>query len=84
MVSPEVVERVLAEVDKHVLASKDNETDSWINPRTPVDSVAAFAMARILTKRRLFDHCVPVAPAGHVYGDFFEKTSRRLGFFGSR
>lgn len=73
MVSPEVVERVLAEVDKHVRASEGYETDSWINPLTPVDSVSAFAMAKILTERRLFDHCVSVAPEGHVYGYFFEK-----------
>lgn len=53
MVSHEVLERVLAEVDKHVRASKGYETDSWINQLTPVDSIAADkAMPRPLPGKR--------------------------------
>lgn len=73
MVSQPVMERVLAAVDKHVRESKGFETTSWINPLTPVDSVAAFAMAKLLTEEKRFDLCVSVAPEGHVYGYFFEK-----------
>lgn len=73
MVSQEVLERVLAEVDQHVRDSKGYETESWINPLTPVDSVAAFAMAKLLTDQQLFDHYVSVAPEGHVYDFFFER-----------
>jgi len=62
MVLQEVLERVLAEVDKHVRESKGYETESWINPLTPVDSVAAFAMARLLTDQQSFDQYVSVAP----------------------
>lgn len=73
MVPEDVLTRVLADVDRHVRESKGYETESWINPLTPVDSVAAFAMARVMTEQRVFDHCVSVAPEGHVYGYFFEK-----------
>lgn len=71
MVSQRVLERVLTDVDKHVRESKGYETESWINPLMPVDSVAAFAMAKLLTDQQLFDHCISVAPEGHVYGYFF-------------
>jgi hypothetical protein len=73
MVSQELLERVVAQVGQHVRESKGYETESWINPLTPVDSVAAFAMAKVLTERHLFDYFVSVAPEGHVYGYFFEK-----------
>jgi hypothetical protein len=73
MISQGLLEQVVAEVGKHVRESKGYETESWINPLTPVDSVAAFAMAKALTEQQLFDHCVSVAPEGHVYGYFFEK-----------
>jgi hypothetical protein len=73
MISPELLKRVEAEVGQHVRESKGYETESFINPLTPVNSVAAFAMAKALTERALFDHCVSVAPEGHVYGFFFEK-----------
>jgi hypothetical protein len=73
MILQELLERVLSEVDKHVRASKGYETESWINPLAPVDSVAAFTMARVLTEQHLFDVCISVAPEGHVYGYFFEK-----------
>lgn len=71
-VSTELLERVVADVGKHVRKSKGYETESWINPLIPVDCIAAFAMAKILTERALFDCCVSVAPEGHVYGYFFE------------
>lgn len=73
MVSQQLLARVVALVGKHVRESKGYETESWINPLTPVDSIAAFAMAKALTERHLFDHFVSVAPEGHVYGYFFEK-----------
>jgi hypothetical protein len=73
MVSRALLDRVAADVDKHVRESKGYETESWINPLTPVDSIAAFAMAKILTEGNAFDYCVSVAPEGHVYGYFFEK-----------
>jgi hypothetical protein len=73
MIPKELLERVLSEVDKHVRASKGYETESWINPLAPVDSVAAFTMARVLTEQHRFDVCISVAPEGHVYGYFFEK-----------
>lgn len=71
MVPPELLARVGSAVDRHVRTSKGYETESFINPLTPVDSVAAFAMAKSLTEDRLFDHCISVAPEGHVYGYFF-------------
>lgn len=72
MVSQELLDRVAVEVGRHVRASKGYETESSINPLTPVDSIAAFTMARELTEEGLFDVCVAVAPEGHVYGYFFE------------
>jgi hypothetical protein len=73
MISKELIERVEFNVGQHVRQSKGYETESWINPLTPVDSVAAFAMAKALTEAQLFDYCVSVAPEGHVYGYFFER-----------
>ena len=73
MVPQEVLDGVLDEVGTHVRESKGYETESWINPLTPVDSVAAFSMAEVLTERGVFDYCVSVAPEGHVYGFFFEQ-----------
>ena len=72
MVAHELLDRVSADVGKHVRESKGYETESWINPLTPVDSIAAYAMAKVLTEGRQFDYCVSVAPEGHVYGYFFE------------
>jgi hypothetical protein len=72
MVPEELMSRVFADVDKHVRESKGYETESWINPLTPMDSVAALAMAKSLTDANLFDHCVSVAPEGHIYGYFFK------------
>ena len=73
MVPPQLLERVVAEVSRHVRASKGYEEESFINPLTPVDSVAAFAMAKMLTEQNAFDVCVSVAPEGHVYGYFFQQ-----------
>lgn len=73
MVPPQLMERVVAEVTSHVRASKGYEEESFINPLTPVDSVAAFAMAKMLTEQHAFDVCVSVAPEGHVYGYFFQQ-----------
>jgi hypothetical protein len=73
MVSQELLERVVADVSRHVRRSKGYEEGPWVNPLAPVDCVAAFSMARLLTKRGLFDLCIAVAPEGHVYGYFFEK-----------
>jgi len=67
------MERVVADVGRHVRASKGYEEESFINPLTPVDSVAAFAIARMLTEQNAFDVCVSVAPEGHVYGYFFQQ-----------
>lgn len=50
----------------------------WQNPLTPVDSVAAFQMARLLVRDQPFDHYVTVAPEGHVYGFFFETFGVRM------
>lgn len=73
MVPQQLMERVVAEVTSHVRASKGYEEESFINPLTPVDSVAAFAMAKLLTEQNAFDVCVSVAPEGHVYGYFFKQ-----------
>lgn len=72
MIPHPLLDRVVECVGKHVRESKGYETESWINPLTLVDSVAAFAMAKSLTEADLFDYCVSVAPEGHVYGYFFE------------
>ena len=74
MVSEEFLDRVVADLSEHVRNAKGYETESWINPLTPVDSISAFAMARLLTEQQLFDQYVSVAPEGHVYGYFFEKA----------
>src|SRR3954454_8209418 len=73
MVSKELLERVVADVRRHVRRSKGYEEGSWVNPLAPVDCVTAFSLARLLTGRGLFDHCIAVAPEGHVYGYFFER-----------
>lgn len=78
MVSPELLEQVVADVGKHVRQAKGFEEESWINPLTPVNSVAAFAMAKLLTEQAAFDHCVSVAPEGHVYGFFFERLGASI------
>ena len=73
MVSKQLLEWVVADVRRHVRRSKGYEEGPWVNPLVPVDCVAAFTLARLLTGRGLFDHCVAVAPEGHVYGYFFER-----------
>ena len=72
MVSAQLMEFVISEVSRHVRTSKGYETESFVNPMTPVDSVSAFAIARLLIERDAFDVCVSVAPEGHVYGYFFD------------
>jgi hypoxanthine phosphoribosyltransferase len=71
MISPQLTELVITEVSQHVRSSKGYETESFINPLTPVDSVSAFVMAKLLAEGNAFDVCVSVAPEGHVYGYFF-------------
>ena len=71
MVPEHIMQRVVADVGRHVRCSKGYEVESWINPLTPVNCVAAFAMAKDLIERDAFDICVSVAPEGHVYGYFF-------------
>ncbi|MDG2223312.1 MAG: phosphoribosyltransferase [Rubripirellula sp.] len=78
MALQEQLERVTASVDQHVRASKGFEEESWINPLTPVDCVAAFAMASMLTEENRFDQLVAVAPEGHVYGYFFEQLGNPI------
>jgi hypothetical protein len=73
MVSQELLERVVADVRRHVRRSRGYEEGPWVNPLAPADCVAAFSMARLLTGRGLFDHYIAVAPEGHVYGYFFER-----------
>ena len=73
MLSEQLLEWVVADVRRHVRRSKGYEEGPWVNPLAPVDCVAAFSMARLLAGRGLFDHCIAVAPAGHVYGYFFER-----------
>lgn len=71
MVPQLLLDRVAANVAEHVRISKGYEEESMLNPLTPMDSVAAFAMAKLLTQGEMFDYCVSVAPEGHVYGYFF-------------
>ncbi len=78
MVPPQLLERVEAEVGRHVRESKGYEEESFINPLTPVDSVAAFAMAKLLTAQNAFDVCISVAPEGHVYGYFFQQCGATI------
>ena len=66
------MQRVVADVSRHVRSSKGYEVQSYVNPLTPMDSVSAFAMARLLVEENAFDVCVSVAPEGHIYGYFFE------------
>ncbi len=72
MVPRTLMERVLSNVDRHVRASRGYEVESFINPLTPGDSVAAFPMASSLTAQKAFNVCVSVAPEGHVYSYFFQ------------
>lgn len=69
----QTLDRVLIEIDQHVRSSKGYETESMINPMTPVDSVSAFMVAKLLSEQNAFDYCISVAPEGHVYGYFFER-----------
>jgi hypothetical protein len=75
MLSQSVLARIAADIASHCAARGFVDGPNW-NPMTPVDPVAAFAMAGLLARSGLFDHIVAVAPEGHVYGYFFEK----LGF----
>jgi hypothetical protein len=68
MVLSRLLNDVVADISRHVQMSKGYETESFVNPLTPVDCVSAFMMAKTLTERDLFDVCVSVAPEGHVYG----------------
>ena len=72
MVEQDLLRDVAARVESHVRSSKGFEEESFVNPFTPVDSVAAFAAARRLMAERSHDVCIAVAPEGHVYGFFFE------------
>ena len=35
-------------------------------------------MAKLLTEKEVFDHCLAVAPEGHVYGFFFEGPGTQI------
>jgi len=72
MISERILERVLADVRSHCL-TKGYQEGPWLNPMTPQDCVSSFAMARLIIEEKCVDHCVSVAPEGHVYGYFFEK-----------
>jgi hypothetical protein len=65
-------DRLVAAIAQHCAALGYVDGPNW-NPMLPVDPVAAFAMACLLTRSGLFDHVVAVAPEGHVYGYFFER-----------
>ncbi len=78
MVPSPLLNVVVAGVSRHVQMSKGYETDSFVNPLTPVDCVSAFMMAKTLTERHLFDVCISVAPEGHVYGYFFEQFRAKV------
>ena len=67
------MDQVVADVSLHVRSSKGYEVQSYVNPLIPIDSVSAFAMARLLVEENVFDVCVSVAPEGHVYGYFFQR-----------
>lgn len=73
MVSEQLLNDVASLVDQHIRGSKGFEEESFLNPLTPTDCVAAFGMAQALAQARKFDHLVAVAPEGHVYGYFFQR-----------
>ena len=73
----QLLDRVSADVKRHCQA-KGYVEGGWLNPLVPQDSVAAWAMAGLLTSQRQFDHYVAVAPEGHVYGYFFEKRGATI------
>ncbi|MGO8747984.1 MAG: hypothetical protein ACLQNE_18570 [Thermoguttaceae bacterium] len=73
MLPKQLVERVIVDVQRHCRNAKGYEEGPWVNPLVPHDCVAALAMARWLVEKGAFDHCVAVAPEGHLYGYFFEK-----------
>lgn len=78
MIAHELLEKVAADVRRHVRHSKGYEHGPWVNPLVPVDAVHAFMMAGLLIDKHVFDHCVAVAPEGHVYGYFFEQLGARV------
>jgi hypothetical protein len=61
----QVIEKVIADVDRHCRRSRGYEDGPWVNPMTPVDPVAAFAVAKTLIHQDAFDVCVSVAPEGN-------------------
>lgn len=69
----DIVLSVQQDVQRHCRESKGYEESGWVNPLTPRDSVAAYALAKHLVEQNVFDQLVAVAPEGHVYGYFFEK-----------
>lgn len=71
MVSNQLLNAVLADVRRHCEAKGYREAPG-VNNFVPHDPVAAFAMAKLLTKAN-FDVYLAIAPEGHIYGYFFER-----------
>jgi len=69
--SKTVREQVLKEVQKYC-RGKGYIEGQGVNNFVPHDCVAAFQMAKLLTKRGLFNNYIAVAPEGHIYSFFFE------------
>lgn len=78
MVSGELLKLVASDVSRHCRQSKGYEDAPWVNPLVPQDCVAAFTLAKWLTDHAVFDHCVAVAPEGHILGYFFERLGARV------
>jgi hypothetical protein len=73
----QIRDRVLADVRRHC-EDKDYREGPGVNNFVPHDAVAAFAVARSLTRSGLFDRYVAVAPEGHIYGYFFERLGAEV------
>jgi hypothetical protein len=72
MIEQEIMHDLATRIKDHVRNSKGFEEESFVNPFSPVDSLSAFAAARLLMAEHRHDVYVAVAPEGHVYGFFFE------------
>ncbi len=77
VISTRLLEQIAEAVRGHCAAKGYIRGPNW-NPLVPHDSIAALAMARILTGPGRFDHYLAIAPEGHVYGFFFERLGARV------
>lgn len=77
MLSTSLYKWVLTDVRMHC-QKKGYREGTGVNNFVPHDCVAAFNMAKLLIKSKLFEYYVAIAPEGHVYGYFLESLGVKV------